>query len=207
MAGWQTSNCLKKNYLQENWKTLVTILEITVFFCRCMAHKLALITWNCFFSSSFYWPVTQNSTLNSVLLISGLQGCLGSAVTISMRFVGPSWSLLCHNCLDMHGTVYEFVRICMCVWSGHSLEEGTMAFLCSDLQVAVETQSQTEPSTGTQSAGNAEYCCLPPETPVRIGLLFQTWLRAINAARPPLMTKHLSWQTSIHRQNGQQYSS
>lgn len=49
-----------------------------------------------------------------------------------------------------------------------------MAFLCSDLQVAVETQSQAESYTGTHSAENAEYCCLPLETPVRIGLLFQT---------------------------------
>lgn len=68
-----------------------------------------------------------------------------------------------------------------------------MAFLCWDLQVAVETQSQTELCTGTQSAGNAECCCcLPPETPVRIGLLSQTGLRAINAAGPPSVTKHTS---------------
>lgn len=57
----------------------------------------------------------------------------------------------------------------------------------------------------SQSAGNAEYCCLPPETPIRIGLLFRTRLRAINAARPPSVTKHLSWQALIHRQKGHQY--
>lgn len=36
-----------------------------------------------------------------------------------------------------------------------------MAFLCSDLQVAVETQSQTEPCTGTQCR-ECRMLLLPP---------------------------------------------
>lgn len=57
-----------------------------------------------------------------------------------------------------------------------------MAFLCSELQVAVETESLTKPP-GTQSPERAECCCLPPKTWARIELLFQSHLSAIGGPK------------------------
>lgn len=48
-----------------------------------------------------------------------------------------------------------------------------MAFLCSQLQVAVETQSKPG-LAGIQIGGAVECCCLPPDTQARIQLLFRT---------------------------------
>lgn len=95
--------------------------------------------------------------------------------------------ILCTKCVYMHGMVYEYVCVCMCVWSGHSLEGGTMAFLCSELQVAVETQSQTKPCWHTE----CRECrmLLPPSGDAgQNRAIVPDWLWAINAPQPPSVT-------------------
>lgn len=87
----------------------------------------------------------------------------------------------------MHGMVYEYVCVCMCVWSGHSLEGRTMAFLCSELQVAVETQSQTKPCWHTE----CRECrmLLPPSGDAgQNRAIVPDRLWAINAPQPPSVT-------------------
>lgn len=75
----------------------------------------------------------------------------------------------------------------MCGWSGHSLEGGTMAFLCSELQVAVETQSQTKPCWHTECREHR--MLLPPSGDMgQNRAIVPDQLGAINAPQPPSMT-------------------
>lgn len=81
---------------------------------------------------------------------------------------------------------YSVISVCICMGWFMSM----CAFACVSDPVIVWKKEQwhscarssrwlwkpnPKPSlTGTQSAGNVECCCLPPETPARIGLLFQS---------------------------------
>lgn len=146
-----------------------------------------------------------------MLLISEVRGCASrvlfhfqnrvTCVPGEIRAEKSSSGLLGNKCLYMHGMVYEYVCICMCVWSGHSLEGGTMAFLCSELQVAVETQSQTEPYWHTECR---ECRMLPPPSgdTGQNRAIVPEQLGAINAPRPPSVTNtEAQKHQSIHRRD------
>lgn len=79
------------------------------------------------------------------------------------------------------------ISLCACVRSGLSLEVGTMAFLCSELQVAVETQSQTKPHWHTDRQG-PRMLLLPSGDTDQNRAIVPEQLGVINAPQPRLMT-------------------
>jgi len=82
------------------------------------------------------------------LLMSAMTAKVTHVFGGQTRWYMSSSCMPCAKCVYMHVSVY--VCVCINVWSGQSLEGGTMAFLCSGLQVAVETQSQTKPRWHTE---------------------------------------------------------
>lgn len=110
------------------------------------------------------WAIAMQQS--RVTQVSGLVGCTGRLVWAPLACV---------------------LFMCMCVRSGHSLEVGTMAFLCSELQVAVETQSQTKPCWHTERQGPR--VLLPPSGDMgQNRAIVPEQLGAINAQQPRSMT-------------------